>query len=603
MLCLISNAVAQEKEQSDSLSQKVNYLDEVVLLNARIPLKRAQSGKAVLRIDEKQIKRFKGRSLSELLSTQAGIEVVGNRLITGQNLRIAVRGSANNQVLILVDGVRVSDPSRIGSDFDLNFLSLDQISAIEVLKGGASTLYGSAAAAAVINITTHSIPEKTSFGVGFYGGTEQAQNKSLIDLNYFSQNFRFSGRTKEIYYKAGYAGLKTNGMSAVESGTEIDPFSRYNIHAQLGGKHNKFSWYVQASKAKIENDYDNVFPVEDADFTALSTFENIAANVKYTYAKGELSVDTGMQNTDRSYLDNYPAEYTAFNRTLEIVNRFKFNDQWYSVQGYLKQQASYEDRTALEQNDLFANIVYVSPAGLNFNAGVRRNDHETYGEHFTYSVNPSYSLRIKEQQFKLFGSYNTAFIAPSLFQLYDTYSGNANLAPEESQSLELGLTWVKEDGRATLALFQRTEDPKIIYDFTTYAYANAPSDIKYQGIELSYVNRLFSTIDFNFNYTFTDLVNGDLVRLPKHAVNTALNYGFKDQSNVGLYYTYRGERQAVDLSPLEAYGLIDLRYAKSFNNKLTASIWLSNVFDTNYVEITNFTTKGRNFRIGVNYQF
>ena len=162
VLCAIFSSKAQKGKTKDSLDldQKINYLDEVVLLDARIPLKRSQSGKPVLRIDEKQIKRFNGRSLSELLSTQAGIEVVGNQLITGQNLRLAVRGSANNQVLILVDGVRVADPSRIGNDFDLNFLSLNQISAIEILKGGASTLYGSSAAAAVINITTHKVTKK-----------------------------------------------------------------------------------------------------------------------------------------------------------------------------------------------------------------------------------------------------------------------------------------------------------------------------------------------------------------------------------------------------------------------------------------------------------
>lgn len=602
LLCAVFTALAHEEQKNDSLVQKTNYLDEVVLLDARIPLKRSQSGKPVLRIDEKQIKQFNGRSLSELLSTQAGIEVVGNRLITGQNLRLAVRGSSNNQVLILVDGVRVADPSRIGNDFDLNFLSLNQISSIEILKGGASTLYGSSAAAAVVNISTHKVT-KNQFNVSLNAGTEQAQNESLNQFNYLSNHIQYALKAKDIFFKVGYAGLKTSGMSAVESGTEKDPFERYNINAQLGGKHSEFSWYVQASKAKIENDYDNVFPVEDADFNAISTFENIAVNAKYTYGLGEVSLDAGMQNTDREYYDNYPAQYTAYNRTLEIVNRLKLSDQWYSVQGYLKQQASYEDRSALEQNDLFANVVYVSTFGLNFNAGVRRNDHETYGEHYTYSVNPSYSFSLVEEEFKLFGSYNTAFIAPSLFQLYDTYSGNADLMPEESASLELGFTWVKEDGRATLALFQRIEDPKIVYDFSTYAYANAPSDIKYQGVELSYTNRLFEELDFNLNYTFTELKNGALVRLPKHAVNSSLNYAFKDESNLGLYYAYRGERQAVDTSLLEAYSLIDLRYAKTFNNdKLTASIWLSNLLDTDYIEITDFTTRGRNFRLGLSYQ-
>ena len=110
VLCTIFSVIAQQDQIKDSLDldQGINYLDEVVLLDTRIPLKRSASGKPVLRIDEEQIKRFNGRSLSELLSTQAGIEVVGNRLITGQNLRLAVRASANNQVLILVDGVRVS---------------------------------------------------------------------------------------------------------------------------------------------------------------------------------------------------------------------------------------------------------------------------------------------------------------------------------------------------------------------------------------------------------------------------------------------------------------------------------------------------------------
>ncbi len=592
-----------QHQSSDSLNQNTNYLDEVVLLDARIPLKRSQSGKPVLRIDEKQLQAFKGRSLSELLATQAGIEILGNRLITGQNLRFAVRGSANNQVLIMIDGVRVADPSRIGNDFDLNFLSLDQISSIEILKGGASTLYGSSAAAAVVNITTQKPKEKNRFSLGFYTGTEQAQNESINDLNYLSNHMQYSGKLNSLFYKVGYAGLKTNGMSAVESGTEIDPFNRYTINAQLGGKHQKFSWYVQTSKAKIENDYDNVFPIDDADFSAISTFENSAFQAKYNYGKGELSLATGRQTTDREYRDNYPAQYTAFNRTLELVNRLQLSNNLYSVQGYLKQQASYEERPALVQNDLFVNLVYVSDKGINFNAGVRRNEHETYGEYFTYSVNPSYSFQIKAHQLKLFASYNTAFIAPSLFQLYDTYSGNIDLAPEESQSLEVGTTWVKGDGRATLAFFQRTEDPKIVYDFTSFAYANAPSDIKYLGMEFSYADQLFDAVDFSLNYTFTDLKNGDLVRLPKHALNSTVNYSFKDEANLSLHFTYRGNRQAIDLSTLDAYSLIDLRYAKAFNgNKLTVSVWLTNLFDTDYIEITNFTTKGRNFRIGLAYQ-
>ena len=122
---------------------------------------------------------------------------------------------------------------------------------------------------------------------------------------------------------------------------------------------------------------------------------------------------------------------------------------------------------------------------------------------------------------------------------------------------------------------------------------------------MSYNNRLFEIVDFDLNYTFTQLKNGNLVRLPKHALNTNLNYVPLKISLIWECFTPIVEkRQAVDLSTLEAYSLIDLRYAKSFyDDKLTASVWLSNILDTEFIEITNFTTKGRNFRIGLAYQF
>ena len=116
---------------------------------------------------------------------------------------MAIRGSNNNQVLVLVDGIRVSDPSRIGNDFDLNFLSLDQIDSIEILKGGASTLYGSAAAAAVINITTKKNEKKSQLNLGFYTGTEVAQDSQYDSFSYLSNNINYAGTSNTLQYKVG----------------------------------------------------------------------------------------------------------------------------------------------------------------------------------------------------------------------------------------------------------------------------------------------------------------------------------------------------------------------------------------------------------------
>ena len=602
-LC-VGNLYAQETITQDSLSLATRYLDEVVVLDSRLPLKRSQSGKTIVRIDQKQIERFNGRNIAEILDTQAGISVLGNRSITGQNLRMAIRGSNNYQVLILVDGVRVADPSRIDNDFDLNFLSLDQIDSIEILKGGASTLYGSAAAAAVINITTKKIAGKSQLNLALYTGTEVAQNAKYDAFTYLSNNINYAAASEKLQYKVGLSSLRTNGMSAVANGTEVDPFFRYNINAQLGNKGEKFSWTVMASKAKIENDYDNVFPVEDAEFSGTSDLESFSFNSSFAYAKGEFALNAGLQNTERDYRDNFPTNYSAKNSSLEVVNRLKFSDHLYSIQGFLFQEGSYEGATATRQNDLFANVVYVSDGGFNLNTGARLSNHQTYGNHFTYSLNPSYTLPLNQAQVKLLGSISTAFIAPSLFQLYDTYSGNADLAPEETQSIELGAVFELDDANASLVYFQRQEDPKIVYDFTTYAYANAPSDVVFQGVELSYANQVYDVVDLRLNYTFTELKEGDLLRLPKHSLNAQLGIPLSASEGLNAVFTHRGERQAVDTSLLDAYNIVDLSYAKTFGEgNLTARFWVSNLFDTEYVEIANFTTKGRNFRLGLNYHF
>ena len=359
-----------------------------------------------------------------------------------------------------------------------------------------------------------------------------------------------------------------------------------------------------ASKAKIENDYDNVFPVEDAEFSGTSDLESFSFNSSFAYAKGEVALNAGLQNTERDYRDNFPTNYSAKNSSLEVVNRLKFSDRLYSIQGFLFQEGSYEGATATRQNDLFANVVYVSEGGFNLNTGARLSNHQTYGSHFTYSLNPSYTLPLNQAQVKLLGSISTAFIAPSLFQLYDTYSGNADLAPEETQSIELGAVFELDDANASLVYFQRQEDPKIVYDFTTYAYANAPSDVVFQGVEFSYANQVYDAVDLRLNYTFTELKEGDLLRLPKHSLNAQLGIPLSASEGLNAVFTRRGERQAVDTSLLDAYNIVDLSYAKTFGEgNLTARFWVSNLFDTEYVEIANFTTKGRNFRLGLNYNF
>ena len=612
LLCtfyFINNLKAQDlKDKIDSLNTKTFYLNEITLIESQIPIKRRESGRSVIKIDSIDLKKFRGRSISELLSTKAGIITLGNASITGQNLRYAIRGSNNNQVLFLIDGVRISDPSRIDNDFDINFLNINQIESIEVLKGASSSLYGSSASAGVINITTKKSGKRESLSIDLFTGTENDNKTKIDNLTYFSTNLGFNKELSFLKLGLNLSTLNTNGMSAISTGSEIDNFSKYNFNINLSNQYGPFEWFVILNKSQIKNGYDNSFPIEDANFIGLSFLESLSSRFKYQYGKGEISLTAGFQNTSREYRDNYPLNFKSINKSIEILNKIKISDKIYSVQGILFQDSGYDGVPNVDQVGLYSNLVYLSGKNLNFSLGGRINNHQAYGKFFTYSLNPSYNIDIKESEnIKLFATLNSAFIAPSLYQLYDPYSGNKDLLPEESISKEIGIEINNEKRNLSLVFFEREENPKIIYeyDFLTFSggYINSPSDLTFRGVEIDYSKKFFDKIDFNFNYTFNELKKGALQRLPKHSFNESITYYLKKDKQLSIIYRYRGKREALGGTEiLNSYGIMDLRYSFP-KNKIKFNFWINNIFNKEYVEILNYTSKGRNLRFGISYSF
>ena len=612
LLCVFyitNNLKAQNLNiKKDSLDTKIFYLDEITLIESQIPIKRKESGRSIIKIDSIDLKKFGGRNISELLSTKAGIITLGNASITGQNLRYAIRGSNNNQVLILIDGVRISDPSRIDNDFDINFLNINQIESVEILKGASSSLYGSSASAGVINITTKKSGKRESLSIDLYTGTENDTKRKLDNLTYFSTNLGFNKDLSFLKLGFNLSTLNTNGMSAISTGSEIDNFSKYNFNLNLSSIDGPIEWYVILNKSQIKNGYDNSFPIEDANFIGLSFLESLNSRFKYQYGKGEISITAGFQNTSREYRDNYPLTFKSANKSAEILNKFKISDKIYSVQGILFQDSGYDGVPNVSQVGLYSNLVYLSGKNLNFSLGGRINNHQTYGKFFTYSLNPSYNIDFKESEnIKIFATLNSAFIAPSLYQLYDPYSGNKELLPEESISKEIGIEINNQKRNLSIVFFEREENPKIIYeyDFSTFTggYINSPSDLTFRGVEIDYTKKFFNNMDFNFNYTFNELKSGTLQRLPKHSFNESITYYLKNNKQLSFIYRYRGKREALGGTEiLNSYGLMDLRYSFS-KDKMKFNFWINNIFNKEYVEILNYSSKGRNLRFGISYEF
>lgn len=603
-LALLQMFFSFSQEESTTVSE--TFLEEVVVVDSRFKIKRSQSGKTVIKISEKEVKNFRGRSLAELLQTYGGINVTGNRSAAGQNLGLSIRGGRNNQVLILIDGVRVSDPSRIENDFDLNFLNLADIVSIEIVKGAASTLYGSSASTGVVNITTKKSNKELKIDLGTVFGNQNAPKTSFDKISYLSNFATFSGAKNKFQYKLNLANQRINGLSSVKVGTEVDEFIRSNYGLQLGRNGKSFDWNVTYSKDHIVSDYDNAFPVEDADFVFTTDLERFSWSSTYSHQYGSLQAVVGLQNTDRKYESSYPSSSEAKNLSVDVFNKFIFEDRVYLILGYAHQRSSFEGVPSNSQNDVYFNLVYLSPEGINFNIGSRLNNHQVYGSHLTYSINPSYSFLLSnENRLKIISSFSSAFIPPSLYQLYDSFSGNNDLEPEVNTTLELGFEWNNYDNaRASLLAFKRTEDPTLIYDYATYKYGNSNERISYAGLEFDYKNKLFDAVDIRLNYTYNETTQGNLIYLPKQVFGTVLDYDLNQNTNLNTSIQHIGPRSSLGGSKLDAYTLVDLKIDYIFKNqKLSTFFILANVLDTEFVEIENYSTQGRSFRLGLNFSF
>jgi len=582
-------------------------LEEVVVVDSRFEIKRSQSGKTIIKITEKELKNYQGRSLPELLQTYGGINLIGSRSPAGQNLTFSIRGGRNNQVLILVDGVRVSDPSRISNDFDLNLLNLADIVSIEIVKGAASTLYGSSASTGVVNITTKKSSKKLTVNLGSTIGTQQAANTAFNKISYLSNFANFSGTKDSFQYKLSLGSQNIYGLSSVDVGTEIDPFIQTNFGFQLGRKGKHLDWNLTFNKDHSGTSFDNVFGTpSDNNSTLVTDLERFSLSSTYAYDKGSLQTVLGLQNTDRVFAGSYNQTFQGSNLALDVFNKYIIKERFYSVLGYAHQNTSYEGAPSNVQNDVYLNFVYLSTVGFNFNLGSRLNNHDTYGSHFTYSINPSYSFRLaNEDRLKIISSISSAFIPPSSYQLYDFYSGNLDLKPEENTTLELGAEWNSETrARASLVFFKRTEDPTLIYDFSTYRYGNSEERVAYSGIEFEYQNKLFDVIDLRMNYTYNETELGSHINLPKHAFGTVIDYDLSSATHLNTSIQHTGSRVGLSSAPLDAYTLVDAKVSHQFKNrKLSTFFILANTFDADYIEIENFSTQGRNFRLGVNLSF
>ena len=638
-LCLLStNVLSQEKTTQE---KKVEQLEEIVISATKFELKKENTGKVIYKISQKDIQRNAGKSVIELLSNVLGVEIRGVNSNPGEPRSTYIRGGRSRQALVLIDGVPLSDPTGIEQSYDLRLLSLNQIESIEVLKGASSTLYGSGAGTGVINIILKKASENTVSGVYEVSlGTNSTSKNSTSSLNDKNQNISINGTLDKFKYNAFFNITGTSGFSSAKSTLTIpfeeDTYSSNNGFLKLGYEFNtQFRIETFLNFDAFDYTFDaGAFNDSEINLGNQEQFR-IGIRPQLKYKKGEVFLNASINSLDRSFesFNSFSGGTNVFvykgtSVNLDLVNKYEFTKNFQLITGINYQKYENEsisdfgnidpDLANFNVVDPYVSAVYITDFGLSINAGGRLNIHSNYGNNFVYDTNLAFGIVKKEEiNLKLISSYSTAFIAPSLYQLFSDY-GSTNLAPETNRTFEFGFeSKLGQQWGLSAVYYNRVEENKVIFlnlPTPPYGiYANALENIDVSGIEADVTFTISKELTTTVGYAFVDKTS-DIDYIPKNKLtasfvanpikNLAISTMFKNVGERSLFDGFGSFGEAGKDVILPSYSLLDMNVNyKVLEGKVLLFGSITNLLNEDYEETIGFNTRGRNFKMGIRIQF
>ena len=637
-LCLFGTQLfSQEKAQE----KKMEQLEEIVISATKFELKKENTGKVIYKISQKDIQRNAGKSVIELLNNVLGIEIRGVNSNPGEPRSTYIRGGRSRQALVLIDGIPLSDPTGIEQSYDLRLISLNQIESIEILKGASSTLYGSGAGTGVINIILKKASENNVSGVYEVSlGTNATSKNSTSSLNDKNQNISINGTLDKLKYNAFFNITGNSGFSSAKSTLTIpfeeDTYSSNNGFLKLGYE---FNTQLRMDAFLNYDEFDYTFDAgafNDSDVNLGNQEQfRIGIRPRLKYKKGEVFLNASINSLDRSFesFNSFSGGTNVFiykgtSVNLDFVNKYEFTKNFQLITGINYQKHENEsisdfgnidpDLANFNVVDPYVSAVYITDFGLSINAGSRLNIHSNYGNNFVYDTNLAFGIVKNETiTLKLISSYSTAFIAPSLYQLFSDY-GATNLAPETNRTFEFGFdSKLGKQWALSAVYYNRLEENKVIFlnlPTPPYGmYANALETIDVSGIEADVTFTISEELITTVGYAFVDKTS-DIDYIPKNKLtasfvvnpikNLAISTMFKNVGKRSLFDAFGSFGEAGKDVILPSYSLLDMNVNyKVLEGKVLFFGSITNLLNEEYEETIGFNTRGRNFKMGIRIQF
>lgn len=636
LMCMLITGICAGSAQGVFAEEKIGEfnLDQMVVTASRLEESNFEANANVNVVTRKDIEEKHYQTVSDALRAVPGV-AIQNYSATGANYSadyLYVNGTSH--VLVLVDGQRANTNGSTFSVFQPSEVSnMDNIERIEVLKGSASTLYGSDAVGGVINIITRKpkaggATTKISGAWGSYGKkTYNVYNEGMTKGGFY---WTVNGQTDKMdNYKDGHGNSTPNKIDSKSYGVKLG--QKFDDKADINVSYSRYKLDYGRPETASSMMGPTVFTGGMTDGKKDNTKYTVAFDYKFN-DKLSNRLTYFSRTSDLDDDTNHPASlWLMREKTWGFSDQLTYANGNHTIIGgydyYKDAMNKYQDQYTPNMTGTVDNKAFFIQDQMQFGAwgftpGVRFSKHSEYGNKTTGSGVLSYKFN---DLTNMYVSYKEFFRAPYMYELYNPFYGSEKLNPEEGETKEIGLNTRIDDKTTFSAHYFRTDSDNLIgFNNVTWKYYNAGAEtIKGWDVQL--------TKAFDDHFSATAAYTHTYIPATSAAVNPNRN-GYIPKGQYDLTFNYDDTKFNGSLN---IKGIVDRPGSKSNEAQVLdtyKSIWtanlalnykpvkgmnvffkLNNIFDRMYTDMTYdmrnpggdgwYSQPGRNFVAGVEYTF
>lgn len=589
----------------------------IVVTASRATQSAHEIGSAISVVTERDFRRHQIIFIKDALQDVPGLMVSTDR--PGDFTSVSIRGSNNDEVLWLVDGIELGDPSPISTQVQADHLISADVAKIEVLRGNQSSLYGSDAIGGVINIITrratedglavNAEAEAGSHGA-LNGGVSVLGRSGPLDFRLTATNYRHTGPSladpetadgpvseDDEYRRYGVSGRMgidaTDRLSFQAVGFWFDSFSDLDDTGADSSDTLKRREYALAAQGHFSSD--------DGAFTAKAAASRYNARRRYYGAWFRAEGDYYNGIKDQLALD------IKYDRGGIVSVAAGGNFEWEKTDQLTSFSGAFQ--AEILTRSVYGELALRPVEGLTLTGAARIDDSSRFGSFDTYRVTAAYTIGPA----KLRASYGTGAKAPGLYQLFDPGFGNPDLTVETSRSWDVGVDLTLGHAlSAQLSYFALDKTNEIVFDGSRPPFGGYDQwgRTKADGVELGLLARPTGWLELSQSFTYVNhREDTDLDGLfagsgrPKYVAASSVTVKPVAPAELTVRIRYRDGDSSGWGGTTDDYIVVDLLGSYRIADDIELYARVVNLFDEFYQVTYGTNTLGRSVYGGVRLAF